>query len=78
MSDRVNRQWRLKTRPVGMVKESDFEYVEEPAASPGEGQALVRNYEWYLAHRDEFRDSSGVSHRVPWKQGILKLATLFF
>jgi NADPH-dependent curcumin reductase CurA len=44
MSDRVNRQWRLKTRPVGMVKESDFEYVEEPAASPGEGQALVRNY----------------------------------
>ncbi len=44
MSDRMNRQWRLKTRPVGMVKESDFEYVEEPAASPGEGQALVRNF----------------------------------
>jgi NADPH-dependent curcumin reductase CurA len=44
MSDRVNRQWRLKARPVGMVKESDFEYVEEPAESPGEGQALVRNF----------------------------------
>jgi NADPH-dependent curcumin reductase CurA len=27
-----------------MVKESNFEYVEEPAASPGEGQALIRNY----------------------------------
>jgi nucleoside-diphosphate-sugar epimerase len=41
-------------------------------------QALVRNYEWYLAHRAEFAHSSGVSHRVPWKQGILAIAKLFF
>jgi len=41
-------------------------------------QALVRNYEWYLAHRDEFKNMSGVSHRVPWKQGILGFAKLFF
>ena len=43
MSDRMNKQWKLKSRPVGMVKKTDFELVEEPAATPGEGQALVRN-----------------------------------
>lgn len=40
--------------------------------------ALVRNYQWYLKHCNEFADSSGISHRVPWKQGILKLAKVFF
>ncbi len=40
--------------------------------------ALVRNYEWYLAHRAEFARASGVSHRVPWKQGILGLVKHFF
>ncbi|MDP3645462.1 MAG: NAD(P)-dependent oxidoreductase, partial [bacterium] len=40
--------------------------------------ALVRNYRWYLAHRAEFKNASGVSHRVPWKQGILSVAKLFF
>jgi nucleoside-diphosphate-sugar epimerase len=40
--------------------------------------ALVRNFQWYLAHQAEFRGKSGVSHRVPWKQGILGLAKRFF
>lgn len=40
--------------------------------------ALIRNYEWYLEHKAEFENSSGVSHRVPWKQGILSIAKLFF
>ncbi len=40
--------------------------------------ALLRNYEWYLEHQEEFKNKSGVSHRVPWKQGILSLAKLFF
>lgn len=40
--------------------------------------ALVRNYKWYLEHLHEFENTSGVSHRVPWKQGILKLAKAFF
>lgn len=41
-------------------------------------QALIRNYQWYLDHLDEFKDQTGISHRVPWKQGILKLAKIFF
>jgi len=40
--------------------------------------ALIRNYKWYLQNLDSFQNQSGVSHRVPWKQGILKLAKMFF
>ena len=40
--------------------------------------ALIRNYEWYVAHLSEFAGRSGVSHRVPWKQGLLAVAKLFF
>ena len=41
-------------------------------------QALVRNYHWYVEHLEQFKNASGVSHRVPWKQGILRLAKIFF
>lgn len=41
-------------------------------------QALLRNYDWYLQNVDSFEETSGISHRVPWKQGILKLAKVFF
>jgi nucleoside-diphosphate-sugar epimerase len=40
--------------------------------------ALIRNYEWYLANKATFENASGVSHRVPWKQGVLGLAKRFF
>ena len=40
--------------------------------------ALVRNYRWYVANLDSFKNASGVSHRVPWKQGILRFAKIFF
>ncbi|MBK9611168.1 NAD-dependent epimerase/dehydratase family protein [Candidatus Amarobacter glycogenicus] len=41
-------------------------------------QAMVRNYRWYLENLDSFEGQSGVSHRVPWKQGVLGLAKLVF
>ena len=40
--------------------------------------ALIRNYKWYLEHHEEFKNKTGISHRVPWKQGILKAAKYFF
>jgi nucleoside-diphosphate-sugar epimerase len=40
--------------------------------------ALLRNFEWYLAHRDEVRATSGTSHRVQWRQGLLGLLKLLF
>jgi nucleoside-diphosphate-sugar epimerase len=41
-------------------------------------EALVRNYRWYLEHLPEFEHTSGVSHRVPWSQGVLRFAKIFF
>jgi NADPH-dependent curcumin reductase CurA len=52
MSD-ANRQWRLRSRPVGWVKESDFELHSEPIPKPGPGQVLVRNL--YLAFEPAMR-----------------------
>ncbi|MFO1392224.1 MAG: NAD(P)-dependent oxidoreductase [Steroidobacteraceae bacterium] len=40
--------------------------------------ALVRNYDWYVAHRDEIRPVTGTTHRVRWKRGVLDLARHFF
>jgi nucleoside-diphosphate-sugar epimerase len=40
--------------------------------------ALLRNYNWYVEHLSEFEGTGGVSHRVPWKQGILSVAKRFF
>lgn len=41
-------------------------------------QALVRNFEWYLANLHTFEHQTGVSHRVPWNQGALKLIKKLF
>ena len=41
-------------------------------------EALLRNYNWYLKHLSDFEGRAGISHRVPWKQGILKLFKVFF
>jgi nucleoside-diphosphate-sugar epimerase len=40
--------------------------------------ALIENYDWYVANLNKFKNASGVSHRVPWKQGALSLAKIFF
>ena len=36
-----SRQFRLAAHPVGDVKESDFELVEEPVPDPGDGEFVV-------------------------------------
>lgn len=41
-------------------------------------EALIRNYKWYLDNLDGFANDSGVTHRVPWKQGALALAKMLF
>jgi NADPH-dependent curcumin reductase CurA len=38
----VNAQYRLAARPVGLPKASDWEYVEEPAPEPEDGQFRVQ------------------------------------
>ncbi len=41
-------------------------------------EALLRNYDWYVAHRGEFQGRHGVSHRLPWKRGVLRIAKWLF
>ncbi len=40
--------------------------------------ALLRNYDWYVQHRAEYRGRTGVTHRLPWKRGALELAGWLF
>jgi nucleoside-diphosphate-sugar epimerase len=43
-------------------------------------QAMIRNYHWYLANRERLQSdpSTGVTHRVPWKQKALGWVKVFF
>ena len=53
MTNRINGQWRLKSRPIGLVTENDFEYVETNLPDISEGEVLVRNI--YLAFEPAMR-----------------------
>lgn len=35
--------------------------------------ALIKSYQWYIEHKSEADSRSGVTHRVAWKQGVLRL-----
>jgi NADPH-dependent curcumin reductase CurA len=38
----MNRQWLLRSRPMGLPTEGNFEWVERPMPEPGDGQVLCR------------------------------------
>jgi nucleoside-diphosphate-sugar epimerase len=40
--------------------------------------ALLRNFSWYQAHREQFAERSGITHRLPWNQGALGLVKRLF
>jgi len=80
---------KLKLSPVykwayGTITEDSFVSIDKAERVLGfrpkysNQDALIRNYQWYLAHLQEFEGQSGVSHRVPWKQGALAMAKFFF
>lgn len=35
--------------------------------------ALIETYRWYLQHWQEYAHRQGITHRVAWKQGVLKV-----
>lgn len=39
--------------------------------------ALIRSYQWYLDHKDELGTGTGITHRVAWNQGALKVVKFF-
>ncbi|MGE0599004.1 MAG: NAD-dependent epimerase/dehydratase family protein [Dehalococcoidia bacterium] len=66
------------------VTEDSFVSIEKAETTLGfapkysNRDALIRNYRWYLENLHNFEGQSGVSHRVPWKQGVLGLAKMVF
>ncbi|MGA2819373.1 MAG: NAD-dependent epimerase/dehydratase family protein [Anaerolineales bacterium] len=40
--------------------------------------ALVRSFHWYRANQSRFQGMGGISHRRPWRQGLLHMAKWFF
>src|SRR5262245_40269026 len=67
MTTRINHQWRLAARPVGMISESAFKWSEEPVQSPGENQVLVRNLYLSLdpANRGWLREEGSYMPPIP-------------
>ena len=41
-------------------------------------EALIRNYDWYVRHLQQFQTTTGISHRTPWKQGLIGLGKKLF
>ena len=39
----VNRQWRLKSRPTGLINADNFDLVSQPIPEPGETELLIRS-----------------------------------
>ncbi len=42
MKSKVNRQFRLKSRPSGRVRTSNFDFIEVPIPEPAAGEAVIR------------------------------------
>ena len=43
MKNLKNKKWLLSSRPVGMVGEHNFEFLEEEVADIKEGEFLIKN-----------------------------------
>ena len=43
MAETVSREIRLKNRPIGLPRESDFELATVPLPTPGAGEVLEHN-----------------------------------
>lgn len=65
----ANHQFRLAARPVGAVKRSDFNYVEEPVRAPGDNEVLVKTL--YLSLDPAMRGwmNEGKSYIAPVQLG---------
>lgn len=80
---------KLKLSPVyawayGSITTESFVGIEKAERVLGYNpkfsnqDALRRNYDWYVANQSKFKGQSGISHRVPWSQGVWTMAKRFF
>lgn len=72
-------KWVYETAPkdsVASIQKAQERLYFEPKYSTSE--ALIRNYQWYVKNIDKFKNETGKTHRVPWKQGILGIVKKFY
>lgn len=72
-------EWVYETAPrdsVASIEKAQKKLNFKPKYSTSD--ALIRNYKWYVKNLDNFKNETGKTHRVPWKQGILKIVKKFY
>ncbi|HEY66025.1 MAG TPA: NAD(P)-dependent oxidoreductase [Caldilineae bacterium] len=63
----------------GTADKDSFVSIEKIKATLGwlpkysNAAALIRSYQWYLDHHRELDQKTGITHRVAWDQGVLKM-----
>ena len=71
----ANRQLRLVARPVGAIKESDFEVVEAPIPEPGDGEFLAEVTHISIVPAMRGWMNAGPSYAPPVELGQVMRAT---
>lgn len=69
MSDLVNRQVRLASRPAGWVTPENFEMTEAAVAEPADGEILIRNIYMSVDPYMRGRMNDGKSYVPPFQIG---------
>lgn len=67
MTERINHQWRLASRPVGELTEANFEWTETAVPALQDGQVLVRSLFLSLdpANRGWVREGGSYRDEIP-------------
>lgn len=67
MTERINHQWRLTSRPVGSLTEANFQWAEVPVPALQENQVLVQNQYLSLdpANRGWVREGGSYRAEIP-------------
>src|SRR5262249_28569447 len=67
MSEKMNHQWLLVARTIGLIKQSDYKWTEETLPSVGENQVLVKHLYLSLdpANRGWVREGGSYMAEIP-------------
>ncbi len=67
-------EWHYKTaNQDSFVDCSHAEKILGWCAEKSNAQTLIETYDWYMQHYQEYLDKVGLTHRVAWDQGALKI-----
>ena len=78
VSRSVLTSWTSGSRGLERAEIEKAERQPDNAPKFSNKEALIRNFRWYLENLSKFDNASGVSHRVPWKQGAVGALKRFF